>query len=374
MNLAFQKTTDFREKFKDKKFEKPKVSIIVPIYNVEPYIGECLDSLIQQTLIELEFICIDDGSTDNSYKILEEYAKYDARFIVLKQNREGQGIGRNKCIELAKGEYIAFVDPDDKLELNAMEELYNFAKEKNAEVVQFDYITFGVSTKDKRNSFIKKYRKEFNFDLQKNNVFNWRDLKNEKLLIDIDHHVWCRFYKTSFVKDNNLKFAPTTNGEDHLFVIGMLFSASKIHFLNKSFYWYRLRPGSMVNTKSDNSFCAFTNLELTEKYLQEKGLLPELDLILSRYKTQKLQWHITQIIEDSIPRYLEQAKNFLSTEEYEHFDKLLKTPRYSLTEQIFSLKNESINGVKYKYLTIFGFKLQITPKAEGSIQDNKNNI
>ena len=359
---VYSELAELPSKCVQEKFENPKVSIIVPIYNVEPYIDECLDSLVRQTLKELEFICIDDGSVDNSFKILEEYAKCDARFIVLKQNREGQGIGRNKCIELAKGEYIAFVDPDDKLELNAMEELYNFAKEKNAEVVQFDSMTFGVSTKDKRNSFIKKYRKEFKFDLQKKDIFNWRDLKNEKLLTDIDYHVWSRFYKTSFVKDNKLQFAPTTNGEDHLFIIGMLFNANKIHFLNKSFYWYRLRPGSMVNTKSDNNFCAFKNLELTEKYLQEKGLLPELDLILSRYKTQKLQWHITQILEDSIPRYLEQAKNFLSIEEYEHFDKLLKTPRYSLTEQIFSLKNERIEGVKYKYLTVLGFKFQLSPK------------
>lgn len=204
LHSALQELADLREKCVDEKFENPKVSIIVPIYNVEPYIDECLDSLVRQTIKELEFICIDDGSVDNSYKILEQYAEYDARFIVLKQNREGQGIGRNKCIELAKGEYIAFVDPDDKLELNAMEELYNFAKENDAEVVQFDSMAFGVSTKDKRNSFIKKYRKEFNFDLRKKDIFNWRDLKNEKLLTDIDYHVWSRFYKTSFVKDNKL--------------------------------------------------------------------------------------------------------------------------------------------------------------------------
>ena len=362
--VVYSELAELQSKCVQEKFENPKVSIIVPIYNVEPYIDECLDSLVRQTIKELEFICIDDGSVDNSYKILEQYAKYDARFIVLKQNREGQGVGRNKCIELAKGEYIAFVDPDDKLELNAMEKLYNFAKEKNAEVVQFDSMTFGVSTKDKRNSFIKKYRKEFNFNLQKKDVFNWQDLKNERLLIDIDYHVWSRFYKTSFVKDNKLQFAPTTNGEDHLFVIGMLFSASKIHFLNKSFYWYRLRPGSIVNTKLDNSFCAFTNLDLAEKYLQEKGLLPELDLILSRYKTQKLHWHMNQIPDASIPRYIEQVKNYLSAEEYDYFDKLLKTPRYSFTEQIFSLKNERIEGVKYKYLTILGFRIQLSPKSK----------
>lgn len=113
LHSTLQEFADLRKKkCVDEKFEDPKVSIIVPIYNVEPYIDECLNSLVRQTIKELEFICIDDGSVDNSYKILEQYAKYDASFMVLKQNREGQGIGRNKCIELAKGKYIAFVDLD----------------------------------------------------------------------------------------------------------------------------------------------------------------------------------------------------------------------------------------------------------------------
>ena len=85
LHSALQELADLRKKCVDEKFENPKVSIIVPIYNVEPYIDECLDSLVRQTIKELEFICIDDGSVDNSYKILEQYAKYDARFIVLKQ-------------------------------------------------------------------------------------------------------------------------------------------------------------------------------------------------------------------------------------------------------------------------------------------------
>ena len=96
----------------------------------------------------------------------------------------------------------------------------------------------------------------------------------------------------------------------------------------------------MTNTKSDNSFCVFTNLELAEKYLQEKGLLPELDLILSRYKIQRLHWYMNQIPDASISRYIEQVEKYLSAEDYEHFDKLVKTPRDSLIEQIFSLKKD----------------------------------
>ena len=116
-----------------------KVSIIVPVYNVEEYLKECLDSLVKQTLTDLEFICINDGSTDSSLEILNEYAKKDGRFIILSQENQGQGVARNNAIQISKGEYIAFLDPDDWVELNALEILYNFAKEKNAQIVQFNY-------------------------------------------------------------------------------------------------------------------------------------------------------------------------------------------------------------------------------------------
>ena len=116
-----------------------KVSIVIPVYNVQKYLHECLDSLINQTLKDIEIICINDGSTDNSLNILKEYALKDSRIKVIDKENEGQGIARNLGIELAQGEFIGFVDPDDWLEPEMLEMMYNQAKVLFSQVVICDY-------------------------------------------------------------------------------------------------------------------------------------------------------------------------------------------------------------------------------------------
>ena len=103
-----------------------KVSVIIPVYNVEQYLKECLDSVINQTLKDIEIICINDGSTDGSLKILEKYESLDDRIVVFSQENSGLSATRNKGMQLSSGEYVYFMDSDDYLELNALEELYNF--------------------------------------------------------------------------------------------------------------------------------------------------------------------------------------------------------------------------------------------------------
>lgn len=113
-----------------------KISVIIPVYNVEEYLKECLDSVINQTLKEIEIICIDDCSTDSSYSILEEYAKKDSRIVLIK-NKENMGVGYNRNIGIkeAKGEYIGFIDSDDYISEDYYENLYNTAKKYNSDVV-----------------------------------------------------------------------------------------------------------------------------------------------------------------------------------------------------------------------------------------------
>ena len=117
----------------------PKFSVILPVYNVEKYLRECLESLVNQTLKDIEFICVNDGSTDSSLDILNEYAKKDSRFVIINQHNQGQGVARNNALAVAKGEYVAFVDPDDWVETNMFEELYLKFKETNVDVIQFNF-------------------------------------------------------------------------------------------------------------------------------------------------------------------------------------------------------------------------------------------
>ena len=113
----------------------PQISVIVPIYNVEKYLAKCIDSIINQTLTNIEIILVNDGSTDNSRKIIDKYDKKDSRIKVIHKKNGGQGSARNAGLDIAKGEYIGFVDSDDWIDSNMYENLYNAAISNNADIV-----------------------------------------------------------------------------------------------------------------------------------------------------------------------------------------------------------------------------------------------
>ena len=116
-----------------------KISIVVPVYNVEKYLSKCLESLISQTLADIEIICINDGSTDKSLEILENYASKDNRVKIINQENQGVSTARNNGLACANGEYVTFVDSDDWLESNSCEELYNKAIQTNSDIVLFSH-------------------------------------------------------------------------------------------------------------------------------------------------------------------------------------------------------------------------------------------
>ena len=125
----------------------PKVSIIVPVYNVEKYLCQCLESLVHQTLTDIEIICVNDGSTDNSLGILNKYAQLDSRIKVFSQKNQGVSSARNLGLEKVNGEYITFVDSDDWIELNACEILYNTAQERNTDILLCSYYNYDNNRK-----------------------------------------------------------------------------------------------------------------------------------------------------------------------------------------------------------------------------------
>lgn len=338
-----------------------KVSIIVPVYNVEEYLKECLDSLVKQTLTDLEFICINDGSTDSSLEILNEYAKKDGRFIILSRENQGQGVARNNAIQISKGEYIAFLDPDDWVELNALEILYNFAKEKNAQIVQFNYKEYNQYSRAIKNiSFAQKVKKTYNYDLSETPYYNWRNLKKD-CLCELDLHVWAHFYNTNFIKNNNIVFAPSKRGEDHLFANGAKLLADKVYYLDEYLYYYRCREGSAVNTKGDDNFCVFDNIKKLEEFIKEHNLWEELKEEFTTYTRTILTWHYEQNPIERIKEYEEICKKILSEKDFKKMLKSAKRKR-KFIENIFSLKNKRENAIKYKVLTIFGISFVIKPK------------
>lgn len=343
-------------------YEGMKFSVIVPVYNVESYIEKCLDSLVNQTLKEIEIICINDGSTDRSLEILEKFAQKDSRIKVISQENQGQGVARNNGIKVSRGEYIAFVDPDDWIENNALELAYNMAKENNAEVVHFNYAEYNdYSKKIKKRSFEKITKKYYGYNIKKNPEYNWHMFK-KGCLSNLTHMVWNKVYSREFILKNDIKFPPNKHGEDIVFTQQMLLSASKIYYLDEYLYYYRCRANSAVNSLSDENFCVFDNIKFLREYLLKQGLYFELEKEFNDYKVGALNLYYNYVELSSRELYKEMSRAITTEKEYKKFIKRTKS-NDSFFEKIFSIKNKKENGRKHKVLTLCGIKFVFKSKV-----------
>ncbi|MEI0612236.1 glycosyltransferase family 2 protein [Brachyspira pilosicoli] len=229
-----------------------KVSVIVPVYNVEEYLKECLDSIINQTLEEIEIICIDDCSTDSSYNILEEYAKKDNRIILL-ENKENMGVGYNRNIGIKKsqGEYISFIDSDDYVSKDFLYNLYNTAKKYDSDIVNTLNIYRCVDNK------INQFYYSFN-EIEFKSTVCLDDIENSSSCKAITPYSVNKLYRQSFLSDINLNFITSKLGaaEDTNFTIKLMLNNPSISFNNKSIYYYRYTKSSLTNTINRNSILA----------------------------------------------------------------------------------------------------------------------
>ena len=240
-----------------------KISVIVPVYNVEKYLKKCLNSLINQTLNDIEIICVDDGSTDSSIEILKEFELKDDRIIVISQKNEGAATSRNKGINLAKGEYISFVDSDDWLELDAFEKLYANAKSNDSDIVLFNSVEIH-SDKTKNRIYFKS---EDTIDYN-NFVFDFN--YNKRLILNGMFVIWSKIYKTSFLKENNLCFYNYPIFNDVQFHIESMIFAEKISYLPEILYYYnKLNVNSIQSQKLNSN----KRLVLFEIFNQIKSFL-----------------------------------------------------------------------------------------------------
>ncbi len=227
-----------------------KVSIVIPVYNAEDFLHESLDSIVNQTLNDIEIICIDDGSTDNSLNILNEYKRNDNRFVVISQKNLGQGVARNRGMELVTGECFCFFDADDKLDLNTLEICYNEIKLNSLDFVMFKLINFDDYSDEMYNTPL--YDMYVVQNQVKNNIFNYKDLN--EFIFNVSVSPVNKLYDSNFILKNNFKFSEETIFEDHTFFWNMFFSAKKIKFINEYFYFRRLHQNSTTGA-GDYRWC-----------------------------------------------------------------------------------------------------------------------
>lgn len=216
-----------------------KVSIIVPVYNVEKYLSRCLKSITNQTLKDIEIICVNDGSTDNSLSILNDFATTDYRIKVIDIEHSGVAKTRNIGLKEASGEYIGFVDSDDYIDLDFFEKLYHSATKSNSD------IAIGSILKHKKyfNRYNAKYSKEeIAVDIQ----------DKIKLCGDKKHfffYAWNKIYKSSLIKENNIEFGEEQMYEDVMFAIKVLYYSNKIISVCDTKYHYIEHENSLTKFK-----------------------------------------------------------------------------------------------------------------------------
>ena len=337
----------------------PKVSVIVPVYNVEEYLEEGLNSLVNQSFDDYEIICVDDCSTDSSLKILKDFANKNGKIKVIElPENKGQGYARNIGLASASGEYIYFFDPDDILEQNALGILYNEAKKFDAEVLQCNFYSFLNGTdKYKKTDVAKIIKKTTKFDLKKHKSYNWRDIK-KACLAGFSLLVWNKIFKHSFLKENNIKFSELRFLEDHGFLHKMIFSAKRIYYIDQYLYRYRLRKNSIVTSITNRKLLTFDYIENLKQYLIKLGLYDELYEIYLNYCFKWLDATYNEIPDDARALYLEKLLSFFNKEELVKFEKYKKN-KLSFFQKLFSIKNVYANAQKHKLVTLFNFQVRI---------------
>ena len=245
-----------------------KLSIIVPVYNVAEYLERCLNSLINQTLNEIEIICVNDGSTDNSLCILEKFAGLDKRIKIINQKNKGLSGARNTGIKLIQGEYFGFLDSDDWVDLDYFEKLYKRAKNCDADISLGDFIRKG------------KFKHKIRLKLNKEEEFVG---DNEKFYGSQFYHfpcVWNKIYKTS--KFNDLRFIEGIYFEDGPYTIQALHRANKVVTCCNTYLYYFVNPNSIVKTLNKkkeqdmyNSSKFILNYIKDNMQIQDKGIYYE---------------------------------------------------------------------------------------------------
>lgn len=249
----------------------PLVSFILPVYNVEEYLPQCLDSLIQQTMPHVEIICVDDGSTDRSLDILKEYAAKDHRIQVLTQKNQYAGVARNLGLSKAIGEYVVFLDSDDFFEKDLARETYYTAKVNHADAVIFGGKKFNNSTKQYINCSLYCPEKH----VPQKQPFSVKDCPNYLFQITTPAP-WTKMFRRKFVIDSGLQFQSLQNSNDVFFAYSALAMAERIVTLNQPLVYYRVGMGTNLQaTKEKNPLCFFEAYKALHDKLADMGLLEE---------------------------------------------------------------------------------------------------
>ena len=283
-----------------------KLSIIIPVYNVEKYISKCLDSILNQSFEDFEIICVNDGSTDNSLAILEEYK--DKRIIIINKKNEGSGVARNAGVDISKGEYLYFVDGDDWLEDNALEKMVKKADELNTDILIFGGLSYyfssprpmgeGAVVGELASCTTAGYYagKKGGYSADKlpksylNKVFSAKDIR--QCIFKFPSTAWTKLYRRDFWVKNDIRFQEIMVGQDQLPYFHSMITAERIALYPENLYCYRKnRKGAVTAAKKKKSFSPIYVFYAIEELLHKLGKIEDYKVVfVNRYFSKATSW------------------------------------------------------------------------------------
>ena len=237
------------------------VSVVVPVYNAEKYLRECLDTLVSQTLHDLEIICVDDGSTDSSPEILESYKRENNNFVIISKQNTGYGDSVNIGIENAKGEYVGIIEPDDFIEPDMFKILFENAKRNNLDVSRCTFYYYNEDTRE-------NVEETFPYMI-KDKVYS--PLKNKETFYQQPTD-WANIYKKQLLVDNHIKFltTPGASFQDTSFLFKAYACANRFMMDSRPLHHYRINEGSSVKQNASKVFCVCTEYNEIWRFTEER--------------------------------------------------------------------------------------------------------
>lgn len=313
--------------------ERPLVSVVTPVYNVERYLPECLDSLRAQKLRDMEFICVNDGSTDGSLEILERYAAEDPRFKVISKPNGGYGETMNVGMDAARGEYVGILESDDYADPNMYRDLYRFAKRRDLDLVKANYFEHNEAGDTLMEPFAGfAYR----------TVFDPREDQGVMTVLPI---IWSALYRRSMLVDNGIRFneTPGASFQDTSFVQQVWMCARRVAILRRAYLHYRVdNAGSSVKSAS-KVYAICDEYEFSKRFMErDPERVESFSKILNLLKLGSYKWNYGRIADEYHREFAERmAKEFREARDEGSLDRSYFAPQ---DQEALDLLMDDVDG------------------------------
>ena len=346
---------------------RPKISVVIPVYNVEIFLEDSISSLLNQTLEDIELICVNDGSPDNSLAILNKFAEQDSRVKVINKENGGCGSARNRALDEATGEYIYFFDPDDYALPNALEELYANATSNGSDLVMFKIARFFEGHPVDYSMPFYDFDKIFT-DVDFNHfTFTYKDILH--YVMNSAFAPWSKLYKKEFIdRYDDFRFDLGVAFDDVPFHVKSILRAEKISFAPDYYYHYRWDNPNSVNNTSSNGIDIMKIVDLVEEFIVNEGYFEELKEEFFYFKVNQIDMYmisshsedyfqlakkkLLELDYDDIKhigeRLLESYNLIINSSNYENYLLLRKIKKLEKSNKTLKRKNKALKAKNKK--------------------------